>query len=408
MLVGKIGPGGRSPATREHGLNESDRLALYGGTPALLLPGPAWPLPDDGIRLALERAWADGSWGQYDGPHVKRLAELLAEMHQVRHALPCSSGTVAVELALRGLQIGPGDEVILAGYDFSGNFRAIEAVGARPVLVDIGADHWCLDAERVAEAVTPDTRGVVVSHLHGTLADMRRLVEVARQHHLVIVEDACQVPGATVQGRVAGGWGHAAVLSFGGSKLLTAGRGGAVLTQDDLVYQRMKIYCERGNHAFPLSELQGAVLPPQIRQLAARNRVRQASVERLVARLAAATALRPVRDTNAENVTSYYKLGFQYDPAAGGNWPREQFLAALQAEGVPCDAGFRGFARRGAGRCRQSGSLAHSRQAAESLVLLHHPILLQPAATVDGLAAAILKVERHARQLGASGLDGQT
>src|SRR5688572_19374145 len=151
---------------------------------------PPWPPPDEEVRQALAAAYADGSWGKYDGPHGQLLAARLREMHQVEHVLLCSSGTIAVELALRGLKVGPGDEVILGGYDFPGNFRAVEAIGARPVLVDLaghGRPHapreefvsrietptmWHLDPEQVKGAISPQTRAVIASHLHGSLAPM--------------------------------------------------------------------------------------------------------------------------------------------------------------------------------------------------------------------------------------------
>src|SRR5262249_4920495 len=154
-------------------------------------------------------------------------------------------------------------------YDFPGNFRAIEAIGARPVLVDLAAGAWTLDVEQVLAAISSQTKAIIVSHLHGSLADMRRLREIADERGLAVVEDACQVPGARVEGKAAGSWGDCGVFSFGGSKLLTAGRGGAVVTNRDEVVQRIKIYCERGNDAFPMSELQAAVLEPQIPLLAA-------------------------------------------------------------------------------------------------------------------------------------------
>src|SRR5262249_33508236 len=155
--------------------SSDDFLAFDGGMPVLPEGPPTWPRPDESVRAALEAAYQDGSWGRYHGPHCERLQELLAEMHQVRNARLCSSGTIAVELALRGLKVGPGDEVILAAYDFPGNFRAIEAVGARPVLVDLAPDMWTLDLAQVAAAVSPQTKAILASHLHGSLADMKGL-----------------------------------------------------------------------------------------------------------------------------------------------------------------------------------------------------------------------------------------
>jgi dTDP-4-amino-4,6-dideoxygalactose transaminase len=357
---------------------------------------PDWPRPNEAVRLALAQAYGDGSWGKYHGPHCERLRERLAEVHGVPHAWLCSSGTIAVELALRGLKIGPGDEVILAAYDFPGNFRAVEAVGARPVLVDLAAGAWTLDTDQVEKAMSPETKAVVVSHLHGSLADMQRLRALAHRLGLAIVEDACQVPGATIDGRPAGSFGDCGVLSFGGSKLLTAGRGGAIVTSRDDVLQRIKIYCERGNDAFPLSELQAAVLLPQLDQLAAANEQRQGAVQMLLAACGEISGLFPFRMPSAAGTkTAFYKLPWLLagnsdacdTPDFGQR--RERFLAAARAGGVAVDAGFRGFARRTSQRCRVAGDLPNARLAAAGTVILHHPVLLEPADVIQRAAAAI-------------------
>jgi len=363
---------------------------------------PVWPRPNEAVRSALAAAYTDGSWGRYHGPHCQRLRELLAEMHGVRHAWLCSSGTIAVELALRGLKVGTGAEVILAGYDFPGNFRAIEAIGARPVLVDLTPGTWTLDVDQVAAAISPVTKTIVVSHLHGSLADMQRLRELADQRGLAIVEDACQVPGATIGGRLAGSWGDCGILSFGGSKLLTAGRGGAIITDREDVLQRIKIFCERGNDAFPLSELQAAVLIPQIPQLPAANAQRLFAVRSLLTASAGLPGLSPLDlPQNPQDQPAFYKLPWLLvgnDDACDSpqfEQVRRRFIEALQAEGVAIDEGFRGFARRTSQRCRVVGDLAHARRAAVGTVLLHHPVLLEPAQTIARVGQAITKVTRQ-------------
>src|SRR5258708_17073404 len=135
--------------------------AFFGGNPVRPSGPPPWPLPDDAVRDALLAAYADGSWGKYHGPHVEALELQLAEYHGVANALTCGSGTFAVELALRALQVGPGDEVILAAYDFPGNFLCIHTVGALPVLVDIAPHNWNLAVEQVERAIGPATRAVI-------------------------------------------------------------------------------------------------------------------------------------------------------------------------------------------------------------------------------------------------------
>ncbi|MEE3373020.1 MAG: aminotransferase class V-fold PLP-dependent enzyme [Planctomycetota bacterium] len=367
-------------------------LARDGGKPVFPEGPPSWPLMDPEVREALLAAYADGSWGSYHGRHTERLIEQLAERHHLENVWLCASGTVAVEVALRGLGIGDGDEVVLAAYDFPGNFRAIEAVGARPVLVDINCETWCLDAEAVEPALESQTRAILVSHLHGGMAAMSDLRELADRHGMAIVEDACQSPGARVDGRVAGTWGDVGVLSFGGSKLLTAGRGGAILTNRQDVYQRAKIFCERGNDAFPLSELQASVLLPQLEKLPNRNRVRANNVRRLLAQCEGLELLQPLSVPDSGEQASYYKLAWKVLQRAGAPCTREEFLAAMQAEGVAIDAGFRGFGKRSARRCRRVGDLLNSKLAAEDTVLLHHPVLLQPVAVIDQLVQAIGKV----------------
>jgi perosamine synthetase len=369
-------------------------LAIDGG-PAVLPSGPpTWPLADPDVLAALQRSYADGSWGCYLGPNAERLATALAEYHAVEHVTLCCSGTFAVELALRGLQIGAGDEVILAGYDFPGNFRAIEAVGARPVLVDVDPLNWNLDPHRLPAALSERTRAVVVSHLHGGLVPMGKVVDFARRHGLTVVEDACQAPGARVEGRLAGTAGDVGVLSFGGSKLLTSGRGGAILTRRADIHQRAKIHCEQGNNAFPLSELQAAVLLPQLAKLDGRNAARQAAAARLVRRLAGVPGVRPLSNGAGDNLPSFFKLGMRFSPNELAGRSREEFLASVQAEGLALDAGFRGFALRSPGRCRAADGLGESRRAAVDCVVLHHPVLLKDETVVDLVAAAIEKVAR--------------
>ncbi|MFV2065534.1 MAG: DegT/DnrJ/EryC1/StrS family aminotransferase, partial [Pirellulales bacterium] len=149
------------------------RLAIDGGPPLLPDGPPGWPLADPAVRDALMAAYDDGSWGRYEGAQLEQLSERLRTLHDVDHVTLCASGTVAVELALRGLGVGQGDEVLLAGYDYPGNFRAIEIVGARPVLVDVDPNTWSLDVGSVESARSARTRAIIVSHLHGGIAPMR-------------------------------------------------------------------------------------------------------------------------------------------------------------------------------------------------------------------------------------------
>lgn len=369
------------------------QLATAGGQPVFPEGPPAWPISDSDIVDSIQQALADGSWGQYDARWTTQLIGKLRDMFQCEHLTLCSSGTVAVELALRGLGITAGSEVVLAGYDFPGNFRAIEAVGALPVLVDVVQGGWVMNPVEFKSAITPKTLAVIVSHLHGQIADINRLRSICDEHNIWLVEDVCQMPGATIGDRPLCTFGDVSVLSFGGSKLLSAGRGGAMLTESAEVYQRAKIFANRGNEVYPLSQLQAAAILPQLPKLKPRNEQRLASAEMLVKETAEVAILSPLRQVIESNELNpaFYKLPWLIDDVRS-NWTRSEFVHTLQSEGVAIDVGFRGFTRRSPRRCRQTGSLANSRVAAQQTVLLHHPVLLKNPETIKRVAQAIKKV----------------
>lgn len=374
--------------------------AILGGAPVRPQGPPDWPLADESILEALHEAYRDGSWGRYHGGHVARLEQRLAEMHRVDHVLTCGSGTFAVELALRALKVGAGDEVVMAAYDYGGNFLSVHAVGARPVLVDVDGDNWNLAPENLTAAIGPATRAVIVSHLHGGLVPMREVMDIAGRQGVAVLEDAAQAPGARVQGREAGTWGDVGVLSFGGSKLLTAGRGGALLTNRADVAQRARLWLQRGNHVCPLSELQAAVLGPQLDRLAERHARRLRAVRLLQEQLCGVPGLRPFRNRAWEvSEPAYYKFGFQFDAECFG-LDRERFVAAMRAEGIAVDAGFRALqVGRSPTRWRSASPLPEAERAHQGAVVLHHPILLGEDSDLDQVARAAAKIHTHAERL---------
>lgn len=374
--------------------------AILGGKPVRPQGPPPWPPAWEEISSALKHILEEGAWGKYHGPNVPLLAERLAAYHEVEFVELCCSGTFAVELALRALKIGPGDEVMLAGYDFGGNFNDIIAVGARPVLVDVAPDNWNLNPERLTGALSADTRALLVSHLHGGVVPMGAVMDFARGHGIKVIEDACQMPGARIGGRSAGTTGDIGIISFGGGKLLSAGRGGALLTSSPEIRQRAHLYCHRGNHAYPLSELQAAVLLPQLERLDGRNQQRAAGVEKLSAGLTSLAGLRPLVNSVSADKPGYYKLGFQYNPQAFGGLSREKFVRAARAEGVEFNAGFRAFHLcKSARRFRTGSDLSFAAVADANMLVLHHPVLLEDVKAVDQVVHCVFKLRRWAEEI---------
>lgn len=367
-------------------------LAIDGGKPVFPDGPPNWPIADDAVLNSVRSAMSDGSWGAYEARWTDELAERLIQMTDQEHVFLCSSGTIAVEIALRAVDVKPGSEVILAAYDFPGNFRAIESMGARPVIVDVVEDGWVMSPEECESAITSETSAVIISHLHGQIADVKAFKSICEQHGVRLIEDVCQTPGGTLDGQPLGSFGDVAVFSFGGSKLLSAGRGGALVTGDADYYQRAKIYCNRGNEAFPLSQLQAAALLPQVNKLAGRNETRRQRTQLIYQALEPMKVLKPMKQVVSQpHETAFYKLPWLIE-TAGTDWTRNEFVHAIQAEGVAVNSGFRGFTRRSVKRCRQVGSLINSRIAAQQTLILHHPILLESEPIVQLVAEAMTKV----------------
>jgi dTDP-4-amino-4,6-dideoxygalactose transaminase len=374
--------------------------ALLGGAPIRPQGPPAWPPADPEILEVLQQAYRDGWWGKYQAGQSERLEALLREYHQVEHVLLCASGNYAVELGLRALKIAAGDEVILADYDYPGNFLGIHAVGAIPVLVDIDTRRWNLSVEAVRGAIGPRTKAVLASHLHGGRVPMRELMTLARERSLVVVEDAAQAPGAFIDGRRAGAWGDVGVLSFGGSKLLGAGRGGALLTPHAQVAQRARnLLLRAGNIVCPLSELQAALLVPQWKKLDERNAARWANVQALCEALADIPGVRPFVQANENRLPAFYKLGLQFDKSAFG-LSRDRLIMALRAEGFALDEGFTAsHVTRSPKRFRQGSTLSEADRASSGCVMLHHPILLETPQAMRELATAWRRIHAHAKAL---------
>lgn len=357
------------------------------------------------VREALLTLANSGAWRVYDGPHLESLRHLLQCQFQRQHVRLCSSGTFGMELAIRSLKLPPESEVLLAGYDYPGNFRSIEDAGLKVALVDVGKHGWTLNPETLERAVGPQSRAVVVSHLHGQLADMQAITDWAERNSICVIEDACQEPGATLGSieslKPVGSFGHLSVLSFGGSKPLSAGRGGVVMTNDPQLAQRMTIFCERGNDAYALSELQAAVLIPQVKHLATDSMTRHQAAARLLAQTQTLPWLHcPIAYSKTGSDDGqhpgYYKLGFQLQHPTSSESQvddittfRDRLLMHMTQAGIKIGPGFRGFIGRSQNRCRHPVELSNSNCAAKSTVVLDHSHLLCPDSGTSSIAKVV-------------------
>jgi dTDP-4-amino-4,6-dideoxygalactose transaminase len=272
----------------------------------------------DEVQQAWEAVFANTSFIQ--GAAVAEFEEAFAAFSGVRHCIGVANGTDALELALRALGIGPGDEVIVPANTFVASPLAVARAGATPVLVDQVAETHLLDVEQIADAITPRTRAIMPVDLYGQVAPMADLAALAHSHGLRIVEDAAQAQGATQDGRVAGGFGDIAGTSFYPGKNLGAyGDAGAVLTDDDALAARVRALGNYGSdvkYHHPetgfnsrLDTLQAVVLSAKLRRLAAWNQARRAAAERYHELLADLDeVVRPVTLPGNEHVWHLYVI----------------------------------------------------------------------------------------------------
>lgn len=220
------------------------------------------------------------------GPEVERFEKRFANFCQTKYAVGVSSGTAALHLSLLALDIGSGDEVITVPNSFFATTEAILLVGARPVFVDVDPETQLIDILKIESAITKRTRAILPVHLFGQMADMKRLVKVAKKHQLAVIEDACQAHGASLGGRPAGSWGDIAAFSFYPSKNLDAlGDAGAVVTNRRELAERVRLLRDHGSpekylhnlvgHTLRINELNAAVLNVKIDHLSSRNKKRR-------------------------------------------------------------------------------------------------------------------------------------
>lgn len=340
-----------------------NQLALFGGTPTRQKPFPDWPVFDENEERALLEVLRSGRWwsgtqAYHDRPGAEcasRAAEFearFAEFHSARFGLVCSSGTAALELALKAAGIGPGDEVIVPPYTFLATASAPLLLGAVPVFCDIEPHTLNLDPDRLEEAITPRTRAIIPVHFAGLAADMDRILVIARRHGLFVLEDAAHAHGASSRGRMMGSIGDAGIFSFQASKNMTAGEGGLVLTNDDELAELCNSYLWAGRKLgrpwyehyrlgwnYRITEFQAALLIEQLRRLPEQTARRMRNGLALSAQLADVPGLRPLDVPEWVSSHAFHIYILRVNEQEFG-LSREEFLTALEKEGIPCSGGY--------------------------------------------------------------------
>jgi 3-amino-5-hydroxybenzoate synthase len=407
-------------------------LAIHGGDKAKTKSFPPWPWYDEEEERALQEVLRSRQWWRTPGTKTLLFEQAFASYHQAKYGIAITNGTHALEVVLSALGIGFGDEVILPDFTFVATASAVLSTGAIPVLVDVMDGTYCIDPDQVETAITDRTRAIIAVHMGGNPADLDRLVQISERHAIPLLEDSSHAHGTEWKKRKVGTFGIAGTFSFQASKLMTAGEGGMILTNEQAFEEKArsvhdcgrlpgKWFYDHYNYGsnYRLSEWQGAVLGVQLGRLKAQGNKRFAQARLLDRLLKDIEGITPqILDKRCTH-NGHYAYIFHYDSKAFGGLSRELFIEALKAEGIPEQASyppihaldlFSGGAYRlrllpGDRRSQERMDEILKRtfpvtdKAAYETVWIPHFAFLGDEQDVQEIAEAIGKIQRHASEL---------
>jgi len=332
---------------------KSSKLAMNGGEPVRKKPFPAWPVWDESDVETIVETLRSGRWG-IGGTKNEEFEKAFAAFQQAKYAVTCVNGTAALEIALRAVGLEPGDEVIVPAYTFIATASACLMVNAVPVFVDIDPDTYLIDPKQVEQAVTDRTRAVIPVHVAGCPADMDAIMDVAKKHDLKVIEDCAQSHAAEWKGRRVGAIGDVGTFSFQSSKNLNAGEGGCCTTDDERIFRRCWSLKNVGRSPdgewydhpvlgwnYRMTQFQAALLLNQLKRVEEQATLRSENARLLTDRLSKIEGIRPLRVDPRVTRHAYHLYVFRYDASAFNGLPREDFLKAMNAEGITCSEGYR-------------------------------------------------------------------
>lgn len=411
----------------------ADTPALLGGAPLHKGGWPLWPQWRETwepsiLKVFRSRCWYRGS----SSGEVPDFETAWAKLLGARKCLATASGTTALMTALHVMDVDAGDEVIVSPFTFIASYNAILGAKALPVFADTDPATLTLDPASIESRITERTRAIMPVHIYGMPCEMDAINAIARKHKLAVVEDACQAWLAEYKGRKCGTLGDLGCFSFQESKHIPAGEGGAVTGMSEELIDKCYSFhnCGRaygtnqGQGQFTrganyrMMHVQAALLLQQMDKLVKETEIRRANADHLAAGLGQIPGIRPAR--LPENSRAVWHLfPFLYDAQQFNGLPRDKFIRALGAEGIPCGGGYReqyndglldeaiesrGFKRLwGAARLKayrdSFKELSGNQQACRSTVTLSQTLLLAGRSDMDQIIAAVARIQRHSAEL---------
>jgi len=404
-------------------------LALLGGKKAKGKPFPVWPYYDKNEERALQEVLESRVWWRTPGIRTLEFERAFAKFHGARHGIAVTNGTAALEVTMAGLGITAGDEVILPDFTFVATASAVLFANALPVLVDVDPETYCINPDLVEAAITPRTKAIIAVHMGGHPADLDRLKKIASRKRLVLIEDSAHAHASEWRGQRVGTFGVAGTFSFQSSKLITAGEGGIIISNDDKfeVQARSVHDCGRmpgewfyshfiyGSN-YRLSEWQGAILNVQLSRLDEQTKRRHQSSRLLDRLLREIPGITPQKLDERCTRNGQYAYIFHVNKKEFAGFSTERFIEAMIAEGIPNQASYPPLHklhmfRNGEYRKRLSGKQAKEKhaflkqkfpatqKAAWETVWIPQPALLGDEEDMHEIAAGLGKIQKNAKEL---------
>jgi dTDP-4-amino-4,6-dideoxygalactose transaminase len=340
------------------------KLALFGGEKVREKPFPPHPIIGEEEKRAVMQVLESGQLSTFiaqsgehflGGKKIRQFERDFAEYYKIKYAVAFNSATAALHAAVVACGVRPGEEVIVPPYTFTSTATCVLMHNAIPVFVDIKPDIFCIDPEKIERAITPRTRAIIPVHLFGHPADMEQIMAIAKKHNLKIIEDCAQAPGAIYKSRLVGTIGDCGIFSFQETKNIMTGEGGMLITDDEGIAEIARMVRNHGEVIlesqtqrtyrsdllgwnYRMTEMEAALGIAQFSKMDELNQRRIELADYLAQKLAKVDGLTPpVVYPYAKHVYYVYPIKYHEDETG---IPRDLFVKALVAEGIPFGAGY--------------------------------------------------------------------
>lgn len=419
--------------------NVQQKLAVNGGEKIHTGPWPQWPIWDQSAEEGIIQMLRSGRWWKGTGGALPEFEKVFAEKIGSKRCVLVSSGTTAHTIALHALGVEAGDEVVTSAYTFRASYDVIFMANALPVFVDTDPETFLMDTSKLEGKINERTTALLPVHINGLPVDMDSLNAIAKKHNLKVVEDACQANLAEYRGKKVGSLGDLGCFSFQNSKQIPAGEGGAITGSNDeymdkcyafsdcdRVFDKTRADLHKPSWAsnFRIQQSQALILLSQVKRAEADFNLRWENAQYLRSKLKDIPGIVPYKLASGATKAACYIYPFRYQAEKFNNIPKDKFVKALVAEGIPCNAGTTSSAKgltkiqedlidracnsRGFKKLfpesrlkqwREETNLPGSAQAYREVVNMSQTVLLGSKKDMDDIVNAITKVYENRKSM---------